>query len=152
MTHLSIDQLSNIVKLTPLISIDLVIENRDNRFLLGYRTNRPAKGTWFVPGGRILKDETLADAFRRLAQVELGSSLEINSAQFLGVYEHFYSDNFKDTESTTHYVVLGYKIEITKPLENLPKEQHQDYRWFTKDELCSHEEVHQNTKAYFTNG
>ena len=32
-----------IVELTPLVSIDLIIQNENGRILLGYRKNRPAK-------------------------------------------------------------------------------------------------------------
>lgn len=54
-----------IVRLTPLVSIDLIVLDQAGDVLLGRRVNRPAQGMWFVPGGRIRKDETLADAFKR---------------------------------------------------------------------------------------
>ncbi|TOB15241.1 NUDIX domain-containing protein, partial [Vibrio parahaemolyticus] len=47
-----------VVASTPLVSIDLIIRNSKRQILLGQRTNRPAQGFWFVPGGRICKDET----------------------------------------------------------------------------------------------
>ena len=31
---------------------------------MGQRTNEPARGSWFVPGGRILKDEPLDEAMQ----------------------------------------------------------------------------------------
>lgn len=57
---------------TPLVSIDLVVENSAGEILLGQRLNRPAQGFWFVPGGRIQKSESLDAAFRRLTRGELG--------------------------------------------------------------------------------
>ncbi|STJ10662.1 GDP-L-fucose synthetase [Escherichia coli] len=63
-------------------------------FLLGKRTNRPAQGYWFVPGGRVQKDETLEAAFERLTMAELGLRLPITAGQFYGVWQHFYDDNF----------------------------------------------------------
>ncbi len=45
-----------VINSTPLISVDLVIKNNEGQILLGKRTNRPAKGFWFVPGGWVLKD------------------------------------------------------------------------------------------------
>ncbi|WP_259346526.1 NUDIX domain-containing protein [Vibrio rotiferianus] len=51
---------------TPLVSIDLVIENAQGQTLLWLHNNRPAQGFWFVPGGRVLKGESLKDAFLRL--------------------------------------------------------------------------------------
>ncbi|EIB9633284.1 GDP-mannose mannosyl hydrolase, partial [Escherichia coli] len=41
----------NIIRNTPLISIDLIIQNEKDEYLVGKRNNRPARGFWFVPGG-----------------------------------------------------------------------------------------------------
>ncbi|WP_188925660.1 NUDIX domain-containing protein [Shewanella algicola] len=57
---------------TPLVSIDFVVYNQKGEVLLGKRNNRPAQGGWFVPGGRIKKDELMSAAFKRLAKNELG--------------------------------------------------------------------------------
>jgi len=46
---------TTVIDSTPLVSIDLVIENTDGKILLGYRNNRPAKGYWFVPGEEFRK-------------------------------------------------------------------------------------------------
>ena len=62
---------STVIKSSPLVSIDLVVINPDGQALLGQRLNRPAKGFWFVPGGRILKNESLGNAFKRLTLEEL---------------------------------------------------------------------------------
>ena len=64
MTKLALDDsvFKTIVKNTPLISIDLIIENSNSEILLGERVNRPARGCLFVPGGRIRKDETINEA------------------------------------------------------------------------------------------
>ena len=45
-----------IINATPLVAVDLIIENRNKEILLGKRVNRPAQGYWFVPGGRILNN------------------------------------------------------------------------------------------------
>ncbi len=101
-----------VIQSTPLISIDLVVRNEKNEVLLGKRLNAPAKDYWFVPGGRIQKDESLDDAFKRLINEELGLNLNIKRLEtnFLGVYEHFYDDNVFDELTSTHYIVLGYEI------------------------------------------
>jgi colanic acid biosynthesis protein WcaH len=62
----------NVVKNTPLVSIDLVITDPSGAVLMGWRENEPAKRTWFVPGGRIRKDEKIADAFERIIRTETG--------------------------------------------------------------------------------
>ncbi|EBV2538175.1 GDP-mannose mannosyl hydrolase, partial [Salmonella enterica] len=42
-----------VVRTTPLISLDFIVENGQGEILLGQRLNRPAQGYWFVPGGRV---------------------------------------------------------------------------------------------------
>ncbi|ELP5730577.1 GDP-mannose mannosyl hydrolase [Vibrio vulnificus] len=152
MTH-RLDELTfkTVVASTPLVSMDLIVRNRHDQVLLGLRTNRPAQGFWFVPGGRICKDETFERAFLRLTEMELGTPKTLAQAKFLGPYQHLYSDNFSGTLFSTHYVVLGYEICCDIALDNLPTDQHQHYRWWAIDELLSSDLVHPNTKAYFSN-
>jgi colanic acid biosynthesis protein WcaH len=140
----------NVIRLTPLVAIDMIVRSADGRILLGRRNYEPAKGCFFVPGGRITKNETLAAAFRRISLAELGAEKKIEEARFLGVYEHFYPTNrFEQAGFGTHYVVLGY--ELTSPVDDalLPKEQHGEYAWQTEAELLSNPKVHEHTKAYF---
>ncbi|WP_419834059.1 GDP-mannose mannosyl hydrolase [Endozoicomonas atrinae] len=147
---LELETFKTVVASTPLVSIDLIIRNSQDQVLLGLRNNRPAQGYWFVPGGRIQKDERLDDAFRRLVTVELGTTAEFDQASFLGPYQHFYPDNFSGDTFSTHYVVLGYELMLDIDLNDLPVQQHQDYRWCTVDELLASEQVHQHTKDYFS--
>ncbi|MGY5580778.1 GDP-mannose mannosyl hydrolase [Vibrio cincinnatiensis] len=150
MQRLDKETFKTIVASTPLVSIDLIIRNSCNQVLLGLRTNRPAQGFWFVPGGRIGKDETFEQAFLRLTQLELGYPIPLKDASFLGPYQHLYSDNFSGTDFSTHYVVLGYQLMLDLDLQTLPVEQHQNYQWWDEQELLNSEQVHRNTKAYFS--
>ncbi len=140
-----------IVARTPLVAIDLIVRDDTGRVLLGMRRNPPAQGTWYVPGGRILKDEPLDEAFRRITRAELGVEVERSRAVFRGVYEHFHPDNFAGQPGiTTHYVVLAYELPPGMVPERLPSEQHTAYRWWTVPELLAHPQVHPYTKAYFS--
>jgi len=138
---------SDIVKNTPLISIDLIIENEEGQFLLGKRVNEPAKDFWFVPGGRIYKNETLDNAFRRIVQEEIGLDITREEAVFYGLYEHFYENNVFNTKFGTHYIVLAHKTKVSK-MPNV-NSQHSAYQWFAKDELLNKIDVHKYTKDYF---
>jgi len=142
-------QFQQIVAATPLISLDLIVRNGQGQVLLGRRLNRPAQGYWFVPGGRVRKDERLDAAFLRLTQEELGLAASRESARLLGPYEHFYADNFSGTEFTTHYVVLGYELAWQGQQDALPISQHDQYRWFEVPDLLQDPSVHQHTKDYF---
>jgi colanic acid biosynthesis protein WcaH len=134
----------------PLVSIDLIVLDARGRVLLGRRVNRPAQGYWFVPGGRIHKDERLAQAYRRIARAELGLELDIAEAKLLGAYDHIYPDNFHGVPGiTTHYVCLGYRCRLPEGARVTPDDQHDEMRWWTVDDLLAADDVHENTKAYF---
>jgi len=145
------DTFKKVIASTPLISIDLVVTNSLGQVLLGYRNNKPAQGYWFVPGGRILKDEKKNDAFFRLVKDELGLSLVIQDAKFQGVYEHFYDDYVFGNDISTHYVVLAYQLCVDISLDDLPNIQHSQYKWFTASELLESENVHLHSKWYLQN-
>lgn len=147
--RLELSLFKTIVANTPLISIDLIIFDKTGKALLGQRHNRPAQNFWFVPGGRIFKDESFEDAFKRISEDELGVKLSLSDAEFYGVYEHFYDDNLSDEEFSTHYVVHAYKLTLNPEMLILPRIQHSDYKWFNHDSLLSNQAVHQFTKNYF---
>lgn len=141
---------STVIESTPLVSIDLVIKSNRGQALLGQRLNRPAKGYWFVPGGRVLKNESLSDAFFRLTTEELGQTFTIEQATLLGPFDHFYQDNVFGDEFTTHYVAIAYVLNIGDDLTNLPLDvQHGGYQWFEINDLRNHDKVHKHTKWYF---
>ena len=150
MKPLTLENLSLVVRLTPLVSIDLVVRNDAQKVLLGLRTNEPAKGTYFVPGGRIWKDERLENAFGRILKTETGLTLPFSDARFLGVYEHLYETNrFGQPGYGTHYVVLAYETNVGSISQVDGDTQHSHYVWFDEGEILRAENVHENTKAYF---
>ena len=149
--RLDTELFKSVVANTPLISVDLIVRNPQGQILLGQRVNRPAQGYWFVPGGRVRKDERLVAAFNRLVQEELGSTQSMQDAVFIGPFEHFYADNFSGDDFSTHYVVLGYQLNVDALPAQLPHEQHHAYRWFSVDELLNSSDVHLHTKQYFQN-
>lgn len=146
---LSAEDFATVVRSTPLISIDLIVENQAGEFLLGLRTQRPAQNFWFVPGGRVQKDETLERAFARLTEAELGQRFTLSDGQFYGVWQHFYDDNFSGPDFSTHYVVLGFRLRVDADALQLPTAQHNDYCWLTQEALLATQNVHDNSRAYF---
>ena len=144
--YLNEDTFKMVIDKTPLVSVDLIVKN-EGKILLGKRVNKPAQGYWFTLGGRVLKDETINNAIKRIAKTELG--MELTSVpSFIGVFEHLYEDSIFEHVST-HYINLGYELEVSG-LEDLPTEQHNDYRWFGLEELIQNDEVHHYVKDYFT--
>ena len=136
-----------VVDSAPLISIDILIK-KGNKILLGKRINKPAQGYFFSTGGRINKNETIGSAMVRIAKNELNIELK-SMPEFIGVFEHFYDDSVYEDVST-HYVNLAYEYEVEETL-GLPTEQHNEYQWFTIDELLESKQVHKYVKDYFRN-
>src|SRR6266567_6476666 len=100
---LPLEDFKNIVTQTPLVSIDLIVRQADGRVWLGRRSNQPAKGTFFVPGGRITKNETRTAAFERITLAELGVQIKLSEATFLGPYDHIYKEKwFEDVAFGTN--------------------------------------------------
>lgn len=144
------DEFAQVVRNTPLVSIDLIIRDPDRCVLVGLRTSEPAKGKWFVPGGVVRKNERLADAFARIVKAEIGLDATIGDAKFLGVYEHLYANNaFGEGGFGTHYVVLAHELSLDYRQPIVSDRQHSGFQWMTPAELVSSAEVHQNTRAYF---
>jgi len=142
------DDFALVISATPLVSIDLIIRNDRDEVLLGLRRNRPAQGMWFVPGGRIRKNEVLKVALQRIAQAELGVPLQ--AWNLLGAYDHIYPDNALGRKGLgTHYVALGCACTLQPGYAIRADAQHAELRWWPRDELLASPLVHQNTRRYF---
>ena len=141
---------AQIIAHAPLIAIDLIVEDSERRMLLGWRKNPPAQACWFVPGGRVRKDETLDTAFARITEAELGQAFERNQSIFMGIYQHFYPDNFRGEQgASTHYLALAHRLWSGEQKLNLPSSQHAQYRWAYRDHIAADPQVHAYSRAYF---
>lgn len=139
-----------VVAHAPLVAIDLVVQDGKRRLLLGWRRNPPARGYWFVPGGRVRKGETLAEAFMRISETELGKAFQLEQSIFMGVYQHFYSDNFRgEAKASTHYITLAHKLRANDSTLTLPDGQHSRYRWASRHDVDCDLLVHPYARAYF---
>lgn len=127
---LSDEVFAQVIAHAPLVAMDLVVQDSQRRLLLGWRRHPPARGYWFVPGGRVRKNEPLIDAFARITFTELGQTYSLEQSIFMGVYQHFYRDNFRgDAHASTHYIVLAHKLRSPQAKLPLPDAQHSRYRW-----------------------
>lgn len=141
-----------VVANAPLVAIDLLVENAERRMLLGWRKNPPARSSWFVPGGRVRKNETLSAAFSRITEEELGQSFQLDQCVFIGVYQHFYSDNFLGEQgASTHYLALAHRLWTGEQPLRLPQTQHTQYRWDYPTAIAQDPLVHAYSRAYFAN-
>jgi len=148
---LSVPDYQNLVRLAPLVTVDLILRNVEGKIWLGRRKNHPAKGTWFVPGGRITKNETREDAFARVSLAELGAAKNLGDATFLGAYDQFFKDNFFEQPGFgTHCISLAYELHWKEKNDPHSTGQHAECGWFTLDQIFKLEMVHPDTKGYFS--
>ena len=149
---LSAEAFLSVVSATPLVAMDVIVVRGGTEVLLGLRNNRPAQGFWFMPGGRIHKNETMQDALARVAQAELGLQISALPAPpvHLGAFEHFYDDCFAgDVGVSTHYVVMGNLVQLPGGTElAVADNQHSDLRWWPLQEAFESADVHRYTKDY----
>jgi ADP-ribose pyrophosphatase YjhB (NUDIX family) len=74
----------------------------DGRLLLIRRGHGPAAGEWSVPGGRVEKDELLAEAVVREVREE--TALEAVCGELVGWVERFIDDR--------HFVILDFEVTV----------------------------------------
>lgn len=147
--QLSDEEFKSAVSSLPLVSIDLLVKDEKGNFLLGLRRNEPAKGSWFVPGGRIRKGETLREAFVRISMMELKEEIHLNAAKLIGLFEHRYDESSHGSRGGTQYFSLGFEVNISKRFGKMPQVQHKGYQWVSRENLLNDDAVHEYTKDFF---
>lgn len=148
----------NVIANTQLVSIDLIVLNDEGKVLVGKRVNRPSQNMWFVPGSRLYKNETIEEGVKRVSRTELGVEIQRSDTTLINVYDHIYPDNFlgrADKDGVmipTHYVAIGMRVTIDPALivENVFMNQHSSLEWMSISELLARDDVHQNTKNFFS--
>lgn len=142
----------NLVEKIPIISIDLCIIHK-NSILLGMRNNEPAKNYYFTPGGRIYKNESIAEAIKRIANDELGfNNIKRYQPVLMGAWDHFYKNSRYSSKISTHYVNLPHYFfidEIQKKSLKLPKgHDGQHYEWIWSPLKKDNKNIHPYVKIY----
>ncbi len=120
-----------ILKNIPICCVDLVIQS-EKGVLLVYRKNEPAKNTWWLPGGRIIKNEKMEDAVLRKAFEETGLKVQIKNK--IGVYETLFDKNpFNDPSFGAHSVNICFLVEALNQEVKLDN-QSSEFRWINEIE------------------
>ncbi len=66
-------------RITPLVNVDLLIKDEQNRTLMSWREDEVYGIGWHLPGGIIRFKETMAKRIRAVAEQELGAEVEFES-------------------------------------------------------------------------
>jgi colanic acid biosynthesis protein WcaH len=125
------DLYRQIVQIIPISCIDLVVANDDGQVLLAKRTNEPAIGEWWFPGGRVHYLETRVDAaFRKLREeCRLESDQLVELGTFDVIVER--SDNSGKSHSITtlYFARVGQHQKFTLDSQNSEAEWRLPREW-----------------------
>ena len=75
-TGLTEDVFFFVSRITPIINVDLLIKNEQNRTLLTWRDDGYYPPGWHIPGGIIRYKETISDRINAVAASELGTDIK----------------------------------------------------------------------------
>ena len=88
--------------MTPIVAVGAFVFDREGRVLLVERAKPPGEGLWSVPGGRLERNETLAQAVAREVREETGLIVEVGA---LACVVERMGDDF-------HFVILDYLARV----------------------------------------
>ena len=94
---------SKFVELMPITCVDILIHEED-KLLFVKRNQEPAKGKWWVVGGRLHKDETMEQCAIRKCKEEVG--LDVVLEKRIGVYDEFFDTSIQGYP--THTVCVAF--------------------------------------------
>ncbi len=111
----------------PIVCIDSVVVNADGEYLLVKRNNHPLKGEYWLPGGRLMKNETLREAVKRKMKQELGIDVEIE--RLMGFFETVFKKTSINVAGGFHAVSFVF---LLKPLQEkiVLDNQSSSWKWF----------------------
>jgi len=120
-----------IISVIPVICVDIVVRNKDNKFLLANRKNEPLKGEWWLIGGRIKHGEAAKAACSRKLFEEL--NLKVDKFCFIGFYQDYFDRN-SFTNQNYHTFSLVFEVLLDgMDGENIKLDpQHSEWGWFDK--------------------
>lgn len=103
-----------ISKITPLVNVDLLIQDENGRTLLSWRDDIHGTG-WHIPGGIIRFKEKAEDRVLKVAEREIGRSVEFDSKPIM--FHQFICKH----KTRGHFISILYKCFLSKSF--IPKNQ-----------------------------
>jgi colanic acid biosynthesis protein WcaH len=103
-----------ISRMTPLVNVDLLIQNPQGETLLTWRDDRHFGPGWHIPGGIIRLHETALQRITAVAQVELGAKVkaEPHPCRVIETIS-------RDKKNRSHGISLLYRCQLLTPLRGL---------------------------------
>lgn len=93
-------------------TFDLILDIQDKGVILVRRKIAPYKGSWALPGLRMMKPERIDDTLIRIARQEAGLSLDPSTKQFIGQYVGRFQTEHQRQDISTCYALALDTVEI----------------------------------------
>ena len=93
---------------TPLVNVELLIKDENNRTLLSWRNDRLCGQGWHIPGGIVRFKETLAKRIEKVAETEIGAPVTYDPAP-VTIEEII----LHDREIRGHFISFLYRCHLS---------------------------------------
>jgi ADP-ribose pyrophosphatase YjhB (NUDIX family) len=103
------DMFRFVSRITPLVNVDLLIQDDRSRTLLTWRDDEFYGPGWHVPGGIIRYKESAADRIRACALEELGAGVSSDPGPLL------VSESFRGQDTRGHHISLLFRCRLLSP-------------------------------------
>ena len=143
--HIPREEYDRIITVFPRVCVDILLTDTTGRALLLQRTNQPAMGQWWFPGGRVHIGETRHQAAHRKLKEEC--ALPIGELTELGSFDLF----FQIEQTTFHDVTILFHRHIAAETEIFIDAQASAFAWFDQTQFKSlglHQYVLNNIHAH----
>jgi colanic acid biosynthesis protein WcaH len=95
-------------RLTPLVNVDLLVKDKNNRVLLSWRHDRYAGEGWHLPGGIVRFRETLEERVRKVAEKEIGVAVDFDP-----VPVEVNQIIIKEIKDRSHFISILYNCRLS---------------------------------------
>lgn len=92
---------------TPMVNVDLLIQDETGRTLLSWRDDRFCGRGWHIPGGIVRFKETLLHRVRKVGELEIGATVPFDP-QPIAVNEII----AEETETRGHFISFLYRCRL----------------------------------------
>jgi colanic acid biosynthesis protein WcaH len=99
-------------RITPLVNVDLLIQDDERGTLLTWRADRHFGPGWHVPGGIIRHKELAADRIRAVARQELATTVSFDPKPI-----HVQENVRHAWRDRSHAISLLYRCRLARPLD-----------------------------------
>ena len=113
-----------IIRIFPRVCVDILLVDTNGRVLLLKRSNQPAIGKWWFPGGRVHIGETRLQAAHRKLKEEC--ALPVGELTELGSFDLF----FEIEQTTYHDVTILFRMQVTSGTKIVTDAEASSFGWF----------------------